>query len=285
MTAHILIVEDDEMVQGFLNLHLEKEGYRTTAVATGAEMMAALAQGDIDLILLDLGLPDGDGLSLARQVREESSIPIVVSTARQGTDDRLMALGLGADDYLTKPYDPRELALRVRNVLGRTTGTPVGGGHRPQVEAPFPEVPAADPAPPAGRRRAIAVGGFAGLVIIILGAVWFLAGREAADSDTAWVVDSGCPRLPAVEWWTVNDHVSVVHYIQDKHDGDWQPYIRKWTRQYDKMRDIHDRGSTAVTRDGHRLSSQKLATHIIKIENRLAVIRCLAAAEKRLSGR
>jgi CheY-like chemotaxis protein len=285
MTAHILIVEDDEMVQGFLNLHLEKEGYRTTAVATGAEMMAALEEGGFDLILLDLGLPDGDGLSLARQVREGSSIPIVVSTARQGTDDRLMALGLGADDYLTKPYDPRELALRVRNVLGRTTGTPVGGGHRPQVEAPFPEVPAADPAAPSRRGGGLAFGGLAGVIIFVLGAAWFMTGREEPSSDTAWVVDSGCPRLPVVEWWAVNDHAAVVRYVQDKHEGDWQPYIRKWTRQHDKMRDIHDRGSTAVTRDGHRLSSQKLAAHIIKIENRLAVIRCLAAAEKRLSGR
>ena len=95
----ILIVEDDEMVQAFLALHLEHEGYGVRSARNGAEMLSALSEGTPDLIILDLNLPDGDGLSLAQQVRQHSSVPIIVATARKGHDDRLMALGLGADDY------------------------------------------------------------------------------------------------------------------------------------------------------------------------------------------
>ena len=107
------------MVQAFLALHLENEGYGVRTAANGAEMLGALSEGTPDLIVLDLNLPDGDGLSLAQQVREHSSVPIIVATARKSHDDRMMALGLGADDYLTKPFDPRELILRVRNLLDR----------------------------------------------------------------------------------------------------------------------------------------------------------------------
>ncbi len=119
MTSHILIVEDDEMVQSFIALHLENEGYGVSKAATGGEGLDILARENIDLILLDLNLPDGDGLSIAQRVREVSSVPIIVLTARKGQDDRLIALGLGADEYLTKPVDPKELFLRVRNLLKR----------------------------------------------------------------------------------------------------------------------------------------------------------------------
>jgi len=142
MAQHILVVEDDEMIQSFLALHLKNDGFEVSLAGSGKEMSRALGQADIDLIVLDLGLPDGDGLTLAQEVRSVSSIPIVVATARQGADDRIMALGLGADDYVTKPYDPRELVLRIRNVLSRSktgvaaaspggTGVPPSSGGRP----------------------------------------------------------------------------------------------------------------------------------------------------------
>jgi len=118
---HLLIVEDDELVQSLMGAYLQREGFTISLAATGKEMLAAIDTERIDLVLLDLGLPDEDGLSLARQVRARSELPIIVITARKAKSDRLAALEVGADDYLTKPFDPDELVLRVRNILGRTS--------------------------------------------------------------------------------------------------------------------------------------------------------------------
>jgi len=125
MSKHLLIVEDDELVQSLLAAYMQNEGFKVSLATTGKEILACLDSEPIDLILLDLGLPDEDGLVLARQVRARSSIPIIVVTARKDQKDRLAALEIGADDYLTKPFDPEELVLRIRNLLGRAGE----GGH------------------------------------------------------------------------------------------------------------------------------------------------------------
>jgi two-component system, OmpR family, response regulator len=122
MKTRVLIVEDDEMVQSLLAAFLENEGFAVSCALTGGEMFAVLSRETVHLILLDLMLPDEDGLVLARQVRARSTVPIIVLTARRGRDDRLAALDIGADDYMTKPFDPRELVLRIRNLLGRAGG-------------------------------------------------------------------------------------------------------------------------------------------------------------------
>jgi len=121
MSQHLLIAEDDELVQSLLAAYLKAENFRVSYAGTGKEMLATLSNEKVDLVLLDLGLPDEDGLTLTRQIRARSSIPIVVITARKGREDRLAALELGADDYLTKPFDPEELVLRVHNLLGRSS--------------------------------------------------------------------------------------------------------------------------------------------------------------------
>lgn len=126
---HLLVVEDEEFVLGLLSAYLEKEGFRVSRAATGGEMLALLDRTSIDAILLDLNLPDEDGLTLARKVRARSSVPIVVLTSRAARDDRLSALQVGADDYLVKPVDPEELVLRVRNLLHRA-GAEHGHGPR-----------------------------------------------------------------------------------------------------------------------------------------------------------
>lgn len=106
-------------MQQLLAAYLQKEGFKVSLAASGKEMLAILDTEPIQLILLDLGLPDEDGLTLARQIRARSTLPIIVLTARKHRDDRLAALDLGADDYVTKPCDPQELALRARNLLSR----------------------------------------------------------------------------------------------------------------------------------------------------------------------
>ena len=98
---------------------MQNDGFKVSLAATGKEMLACIDSEAIDLVPLDLGMPDEDGLVLARQVRARSSLPIIVVTARKEQKDRLAALEIGADDYLTKPFDPEELTLRVRNILGR----------------------------------------------------------------------------------------------------------------------------------------------------------------------
>ena len=98
---------------------MQNDGFKVSLAATGKEMLAYIDSEAIDLVLLDLGLPDEDGLVLARQVRARSSLPIIVVTAKKEQKDRLAALEIGADDYLTKPFDPEELTLRVSNILGR----------------------------------------------------------------------------------------------------------------------------------------------------------------------
>lgn len=106
-------------MQQLLAAYLQNEGFKVSLAASGEEMLAILDTEPIQLILLDLGLPDEDGLTLARQIRARSTLPIIVLTARKHHDDRLAALEIGADDYVTKPCDPQELALRARNLLSR----------------------------------------------------------------------------------------------------------------------------------------------------------------------
>ncbi|MEK9678300.1 MAG: response regulator transcription factor [Rhodospirillaceae bacterium] len=113
------MVEDDELVQSLLAAYLKAENFKVSYASTGKEMLAIMNSETIDLILLDLGLPDEDGLTLTRQVRARSNLPIIVITARKSREDRLAALELGADDNLTKPFDPEKLVLRVHNLLDR----------------------------------------------------------------------------------------------------------------------------------------------------------------------
>ena len=116
-----------------MGAYLRDAGFKISLAANGREMLALLDKEKINLILLDLGLPDEDGLVLTRQIRARSSVPIIVLTGRTGQDDRLAALELGADDYLTKPCDPREIVLRVQNLLDRAGGGPKQPGTSEEI--------------------------------------------------------------------------------------------------------------------------------------------------------
>src|SRR4030081_3254387 len=116
---HILVVDDDPAMRQLVSGYLQENALRVTAVATGAEMARALAERAIDLVVLDLRLASEDGMQLARKLREESAVPIIIVTGKQDEADRVMGLELGADDYVLKPFSPRELLARIRAVLRR----------------------------------------------------------------------------------------------------------------------------------------------------------------------
>ena len=115
----ILLVEDEEDIATLVRTYLEKDGFRVIWATRGVEGLLALEQNDIRLAILDLQLPDADGLDLCRAIRSSSRLPIVIVTARDEEIDRITGLELGADDYVTKPFSPRELVARVRAVLRR----------------------------------------------------------------------------------------------------------------------------------------------------------------------
>jgi DNA-binding response OmpR family regulator len=117
--THILAIDDDPAMRKLVADYLRENDLRVTAVATGAEMTQALDQHAIDLVVLDLRLAAEDGMQLARKLREASTVPIIIVTGKQDEADRVMGLELGADDYVTKPFSPRELLARIRAVLRR----------------------------------------------------------------------------------------------------------------------------------------------------------------------
>jgi two-component system OmpR family response regulator len=121
---HLLIVDDDDDILSLLTKFFRKHSHPVTVAADGAAMFAALEAHPIDLVILDLMLQGEDGLSLCRQLRATSRVPIIMLTAMADHTDRVVGLEVGADDYLTKPFDPRELLARVKAVLRRTA---VGG--------------------------------------------------------------------------------------------------------------------------------------------------------------
>jgi two-component system OmpR family response regulator len=121
---HILIVDDDAEIRSLLGEYLRKNGYQVGLVADGKAMWAALARGKADLIVLDLMLPGDDGLTLCRKLRVESDTPVIMLTARGDETDRIVGLEMGADDYLAKPFSPRELLARIKSVLRRTRSLP-----------------------------------------------------------------------------------------------------------------------------------------------------------------
>ena len=116
---HVLLVDDDESVRRLVDDYLVQNDFRVSAAVTGGELMSAFAREVIDLVLLDLRLPGEDGMQLLRQLRAQSQIPVIILTGRSEEADRVMGLELGADDYLTKPFSPRELLARIRTVLRR----------------------------------------------------------------------------------------------------------------------------------------------------------------------
>jgi DNA-binding response OmpR family regulator len=119
VSERILIVEDEANIASFVTLYLQKAGYTVDRAATGQEGLDLAARQPPALILLDLNLPDMDGLDVCRRLRNDSQVPILMLTARDDDVDKIVGLEVGADDYLTKPFNPRELVARIRSILRR----------------------------------------------------------------------------------------------------------------------------------------------------------------------
>jgi two-component system alkaline phosphatase synthesis response regulator PhoP len=129
MAHTVLVVDDEKHIVQLVKLYLSNEGYHVEVAYDGQEALEKARSLRPDLIVLDLMLPGTGGLEVCRQLRQESDVPIIMLTARDEPEDRVAGLELGADDYVTKPFNPRELAARVKAVLRRTTG--MGAGQRP----------------------------------------------------------------------------------------------------------------------------------------------------------
>jgi DNA-binding response OmpR family regulator len=119
-SAHILVVDDEPAIVEILRRSLSAQGYQISTAENGATMRRIISEGTVDLVLLDLGLPGEDGLALMRTLRETTSVAVIVVSGRGEQIDRIVGLEVGADDYVAKPFDLRELGARVRSVLRRT---------------------------------------------------------------------------------------------------------------------------------------------------------------------
>jgi len=136
MSTTVLVVDDEPIVREVVVRYLTREGHHTLEAADGPSARGVIEEGELDLVVLDIMLPGTDGLELCRWIRGRSKLPVIMLTARGEEADRIVGLELGADDYVTKPFSPRELAARVRSVLRRTgsTGATVDTLHFGDVE-------------------------------------------------------------------------------------------------------------------------------------------------------
>jgi DNA-binding response OmpR family regulator len=132
---HILIVDDDAQIRALLEEYLQENGLRVSLAASGQQMSQILTREAIDLVILDLRLAGEDGMAIARTLRDSSAIPIIMLTGVRDEADRVMGLELGADDYLTKPFSPRELLARLRTVLRRTKGVALAQSRERNIRA------------------------------------------------------------------------------------------------------------------------------------------------------
>jgi len=126
--GHILVVDDDGEIRSLIAEYLTLHGYRVSVARDGVQMRSALQAERPDLVVLDLMLPGEDGLSLCRDLRARSNLPVIMLTARRDEIDRIIGIEMGADDYLGKPFNPRELLARIKSVLRRARALPVSQG-------------------------------------------------------------------------------------------------------------------------------------------------------------
>jgi DNA-binding response OmpR family regulator len=193
----VLVVDDEPIVRDVVVRYLEQEGYRTLQAADGDAARELLEQEEPSLVVLDLMLPGTDGLDLCRWIRGRSQLPVIMVTALGEEGDRLTGLELGADDYLTKPFSPKELVARVKAVLRRSQN---GSPKAERIEI-------ADLSIDAGRRRVTRRGEALVLTALEFDLLWFLAGHPNRVFTRRELMDNVWGYSSALDTGTVTVHV------------------------------------------------------------------------------
>jgi DNA-binding response OmpR family regulator len=192
----VLVVEDEPIVRDVVATYLRREGYRTLEAGDGAAARAMLERDTPALVVLDLMLPGIGGLELCRWIRARSQVPVIMLTARGEEADRIVGLDLGADDYVTKPFSPRELVARVRTVLRRAPGTPASR-----------RIVAGDLAIDAGSREVSRAGRPVRLTAKEFDLLWFLASNPRLVFSRDQLMDRVWGYAAAFDTGTVTVHV------------------------------------------------------------------------------
>ncbi|MCW2973735.1 MAG: PhoP family transcriptional regulator [Thermoleophilia bacterium] len=221
---HILIVEDEENISSFVKLYLEREGFNVTIAPTGAEAIGAFEE-KVDLVTLDLMLPDMDGLEICRQIRAKSTVPIIMLTARDEDIDKIVGLEVGADDYVTKPFNARELVARIKSILRRASA-PVKTSKR--LESGRIQIDAA-------RRECLVDGEQVMLAPKEFDLLWELLERNGDVLDREHLLEKVWGYTFAGDTRTVDVHVRQLR----KKLGDDCPIVTVWGSGYKVGTEVH----------------------------------------------
>jgi len=197
LMATVLVVDDEPIVREVVVRYLAREGHRTLEAEDGDEARATIAETGLDLVVLDVMLPGTDGLELCRWIRSSSELPVIMLTARGEEADRIVGLELGADDYVTKPFSPRELAARVRTVLRRSAP---GGSAEERLSFGDVELERAT-------REVRKAGGDVRLTAKEFDLLWFLAGHPRRVFSRDQLMASVWGYTAALDTGTVTVHV------------------------------------------------------------------------------
>src|SRR5437763_522665 len=197
----ILVVDDEPIVRDVVVRYLQREGFRTLTAADGVAARSLIEQERPSLVVLDLMLPGMDGLALCRWLRGRSEVPVIMLTARGDEADRIVGLELGADDYVTKPFSPRELASRVKTVLRRANGGP---SPQERVSAGRLELDAA-------RREVLRDGEPLALTAKEFDLLWFLAANANRVFSRDQLMDRVWGYAAALDTGTVTVHIRLLH--------------------------------------------------------------------------
>ena len=220
MAKHILLVDDESRIQDVVEYALSREGYRVTCVDSGRAALDRLSNEPFDLLILDVMLPDVDGLSICRQVRATSKVPILFLSAKGDEVDRIVGLELGADDYVVKPFSPRELLARVRAVLRRFDNPSLLEPPRARVYGALELDPERHQARYAGRRIELTATEFAMLLAlyerpgVVLSRIQLMEKAYSGDVHvTERTLDTHVRRIRAKFRMAGGDPITTVHAV------------------------------------------------------------------------